>query len=216
VTGPTEKGESTRRAILDVATRVFAERGYRSARMEDIIDASGLSKGAIYFHFRSKLELARAVVVDSKEHWLAAAREEVDQHPTAPAQLHALGELFIRLSVADQTGWSSIRLAEQLSSELADHTRSKRKPARPAGSSGSVEDDLDALTAWVELVAMIITTGQSSGDYRPDLDATDTATVLVSAFDGLKTLSGTTVPDVTAFERRARQLLAMVERSLTP
>lgn len=204
MTGPTEKGESTRRTILGVAARVFAERGYRAARMDDIIDASGLSKGAIYFHFRSKLELALAVVADSKERWLAAARKEVDLHPGAPAQLRALGELLVRLSVADAAGWSTVRLAAQLSGEVAD------------GRSGIVGEELDALTAWVELVAEIIAAGQSSGDYRRDLDATDTAIVLVSAFDGLKTLSGTAVPDVATFERRARQLLAMVERSLAP
>jgi len=52
----------TRDHILSVARREFAERGYYAASMDSIVQASGLSKGAIYWHFKSKLALFDAVL----------------------------------------------------------------------------------------------------------------------------------------------------------
>ena len=46
--------EQTERRILDVARRLFAEKGYERTSVQDIISATGLSKGAVYHHFRSK------------------------------------------------------------------------------------------------------------------------------------------------------------------
>ncbi|MFF4857521.1 TetR/AcrR family transcriptional regulator [Streptomyces rubiginosohelvolus] len=54
---------NARRAqILDAATSVFARLGYHGARMDDIVQASGLSKGAIYWYFKSKEEIAVELV----------------------------------------------------------------------------------------------------------------------------------------------------------
>ncbi|MDE7004523.1 MAG: TetR/AcrR family transcriptional regulator [Oscillospiraceae bacterium] len=46
--------EQTVQKILDVAERLFIEKGYDRASLQDIITATGLSKGAIYHHFTSK------------------------------------------------------------------------------------------------------------------------------------------------------------------
>ena len=51
--------EQTVEKILDAAAALFAEKGYQSTTLQDIIDATGLSKGAVYHHFRSKEENAR-------------------------------------------------------------------------------------------------------------------------------------------------------------
>lgn len=44
--------EETVRLILDVATRLFAEKGYDRTSLQDIINETKLSKGAIYHHLR--------------------------------------------------------------------------------------------------------------------------------------------------------------------
>ena len=49
--------EQTVEKILDAAAALFAEKGYQSTTLQDIIDATGLSKGAVYHHFRSKEEM---------------------------------------------------------------------------------------------------------------------------------------------------------------
>lgn len=50
--------EETRRAqILDAAKRCFATRGYHETKVDDIVREAGLSKGALYWYFKSKEEL---------------------------------------------------------------------------------------------------------------------------------------------------------------
>ena len=53
--------ELTVQKILDTAERLFAEKGYDRASLQNIIDATGLSKGAIYHHFASKEDIFFAV-----------------------------------------------------------------------------------------------------------------------------------------------------------
>ena len=53
--------EETVRKILDTAERLFVEKGYDRASLQDIIRATGLSKGAIYHHFASKEDIFYAV-----------------------------------------------------------------------------------------------------------------------------------------------------------
>ena len=55
--------EETHQLILDVSTKLFFEKGYDQTSLQDIIDRlGGLTKGAIYHHFRSKEEILIAVV----------------------------------------------------------------------------------------------------------------------------------------------------------
>ena len=53
--------EETVRKILDTAERLFIEKGYERASLQDIIQATGLSKGAIYHHFASKEDIFYSV-----------------------------------------------------------------------------------------------------------------------------------------------------------
>lgn len=55
--------EETRELILNVSTKLFFEKGYDETSLQDIIDGlGGMTKGAIYHHFRSKEDILIAVV----------------------------------------------------------------------------------------------------------------------------------------------------------
>lgn len=54
--------EQTVELILDTASRLFLQNGYERTTLQDIIDATHLSKGAIYHHFASKEAILIAVV----------------------------------------------------------------------------------------------------------------------------------------------------------
>lgn len=54
--------EQTVQLILDTASQLFFQKGYDKTTLQDIIDATGLSKGAIYHHFASKEAILIAVV----------------------------------------------------------------------------------------------------------------------------------------------------------
>ena len=49
--------EETQRKILDVSFRLFTEKGYDHTTIQDIVDALGMSKGAVYHHFKSKEDI---------------------------------------------------------------------------------------------------------------------------------------------------------------
>ena len=48
---------NSKNLILDSALNVFVKKGYAETSMEDIVELSGLSKGAIYHHYNSKRDL---------------------------------------------------------------------------------------------------------------------------------------------------------------
>ncbi len=53
--------EKRRAQILEAALRCFASRSYHEVRMDDLAEAAGLSKGSLYWHFRSKEEVYLAL-----------------------------------------------------------------------------------------------------------------------------------------------------------
>lgn len=59
---PSDASESTRERILGAAARLFAERGFSRVSMPEIAEASGITAGAIYKHFKSKADLLFQVV----------------------------------------------------------------------------------------------------------------------------------------------------------
>lgn len=58
----TRDPEATKSRILDAALDVFASKGYHDARLDEIVEESHTSKGAIYFHFPNKERLFLALV----------------------------------------------------------------------------------------------------------------------------------------------------------
>ncbi len=57
-----EQSELTRNALVDAARSLFSERGYAGVSTEEIVQAAGVTRGALYHHFRDKLDLFTAVV----------------------------------------------------------------------------------------------------------------------------------------------------------
>lgn len=57
-----EQSELTRNALVDAARSLFSERGYAGVSTEEIVQVAGVTRGALYHHFRDKLDLFTAVV----------------------------------------------------------------------------------------------------------------------------------------------------------
>jgi TetR/AcrR family transcriptional regulator len=66
------KAHRTRAAILAAAERVFAERGFAAARLEDVAARVGIRRASIVYHFRDKRELYDAVLDEALGALLAA------------------------------------------------------------------------------------------------------------------------------------------------
>lgn len=55
------QSESTRRDLLDAARVLFTERGYADTPLEEVVQRAGVTRGALYHHFRDKEDLFRGV-----------------------------------------------------------------------------------------------------------------------------------------------------------
>ncbi|MGH9277861.1 MAG: TetR/AcrR family transcriptional regulator [Acidimicrobiales bacterium] len=71
----------TRSQLVAVGHRLFAERGFAGTSTEDLVKEAGVTRGALYYHFRDKQDLFRAV--------FAAIEEGVNEHVTAVAMAQA-------------------------------------------------------------------------------------------------------------------------------
>jgi AcrR family transcriptional regulator len=59
-----ERSDTTRRAIVEAACELFRDQGYVRTSIEQIAEKAGMSKGAVYHHYRDKTEVLAAVYED--------------------------------------------------------------------------------------------------------------------------------------------------------
>ena len=59
-----DRSAATRAALLTAARRLFAEKGFAATGREEIVDAAGVTRGAMYHHFANKEDLFRAVYIE--------------------------------------------------------------------------------------------------------------------------------------------------------
>jgi AcrR family transcriptional regulator len=72
------RGRATRDQLIEVATRLFAERGYEDTSIEAVLTAAGVSRGALYHHFAGKDALFEAVVESVENRIMAELTTAVD------------------------------------------------------------------------------------------------------------------------------------------
>jgi AcrR family transcriptional regulator len=84
-----------RRHILEAAEKVFAERGFDAAKLQDISTKAGLSMGTIYSIFPGKAELFEALLAMRGEELLAVAREATRTERPPLDALVALGDAYV-------------------------------------------------------------------------------------------------------------------------
>jgi len=86
----------TRRALLATARQLFAEQGFQATRTEEIVQRAGLTRGALYHHFRDKEELFRAVLDEvSSEVDQSLWRRSGDRPTDAWTRFRANSEVYL-------------------------------------------------------------------------------------------------------------------------
>ena len=92
-----QEGSSTRERLVRTAMRLFAERGYAGVSNREIVEACGLTKGAIYWYFESKEHLFRTVVAETLERWEHRVMEAIGQASTPEQKLSRTFRLFVEV-----------------------------------------------------------------------------------------------------------------------
>ncbi|MCA9934082.1 MAG: TetR/AcrR family transcriptional regulator [Anaerolineales bacterium] len=83
--------------IIEAAAAVFARKGFYQASMDDIVQESGLSKGGLYWHFKSKDDIITAVL----EQFFTAEFAEISELLTAPIPASEKIRLLIMQMMTD-------------------------------------------------------------------------------------------------------------------
>ncbi|MBP0455275.1 MULTISPECIES: ScbR family autoregulator-binding transcription factor [unclassified Kitasatospora] len=153
---------ATRQAVLLAAAEVFDERGYAAATMSDILERAGVTKGALYFHFRSKEELALAVI-EGQGAWLATWEPASD----SPVQtLIDLGYAFAHALLDDPMVRGSIRLTIEHGS--------------------FTQPQVGAYQGWSDTARGLLEQAREAGDLHPGLDVAAAAGVITGAVTGIQ------------------------------
>jgi AcrR family transcriptional regulator len=112
--------ESTHERVIRVATEIFARKGYHATGVQEIGEAAGIARGALYYHIRSKDDLLSEILTRYLLEAVAAARAAVAGVSDPVDQLRTLARLHLRqvqLQLAENTIWQ--RETHVLSGELA-------------------------------------------------------------------------------------------------
>lgn len=160
-----EQQAITRGRVLDAADRVFADRGFHGATLDEIALAAGYTRGAVYSNFRNKDDLALAIVERRIEAVVALLRETVRSGTDPVAQAALTGERLTEL-LGGEPGWAPLFL------EFAPHAA--RDPALAVR--------LAAL--WRSLVASIADVLADAAGGEMPYPAERLALTMVAATDG--------------------------------
>ena len=110
----------SRAAILAAARRLFVEKGYRGISMREIAEAVGMTKAALYYHFRDKEQLFVAILQAVLSDLSAVIAESRAGSATCQAQIEDLVQRIMLLPPEER---ASLRLASQELGNLDDATR---------------------------------------------------------------------------------------------
>ena len=86
-----ERGLATRRQLVTVATRLFAERGYESTPIEAVLEEAGVSRGALYHHFEDKRALFEAVLQAVEEGLAQRVMQRTAEEALGPSDMLRAG-----------------------------------------------------------------------------------------------------------------------------
>lgn len=92
-----ERREATRGAILAAARRLFGEAGFAATTVDQIAEAAGVAKGAVYHHFATKEAVFEAVFEAASEDLAAAVGQAARQAPDVLATLSVAARAYFDL-----------------------------------------------------------------------------------------------------------------------
>lgn len=189
------RAEQTRATIITAAADLFDRHGYESTSLSDIVAHAKVTKGALYFHFAAKEDLAHAILELNAR---AAQKLVTEVESRGYSSLEALMRTtfgIARLAVEDPVPRAALRLA---TADVA-----VRPPLR------------HPFTEWLDFATRKFTAAVREADVHGDLDVGIVAHSLVSFFVGTR-VAGRSLEPVGRLPRRVAEMWHLLIRGLVP
>ncbi|WP_159615495.1 ScbR family autoregulator-binding transcription factor [Arthrobacter zhaoguopingii] len=164
-----QRARATRESILAGAAAVFEKEGYGTASLARVAEEASVTKGALYFHFRSKDELARAVI--AAQHARGVERSAAiltGGHPPLESMI-----LIIRGFAQDTLDEPIVRAGIRLTFEASAFGQDVAEPYRH----------------WTEALESMTRAAQDEGWLHAGVDPGSFARLLVASVAGIQMVS---------------------------
>jgi TetR/AcrR family transcriptional regulator, transcriptional repressor for nem operon len=164
------KADRTKENIIKQAAELFNQKGYAGSSISDVMNATGLKKGGIYNHFKSKDELALeafeyAQGIVSQLIWQAVRRKK-----GAKERLKALFSLYLTYFDNPPLKGGCPILNTAIESDDTNPVLRDRVRA--------------AIDEWRDLICRILKKGIAKGEIKPTVEPDVIATIVISNLEG--------------------------------
>jgi AcrR family transcriptional regulator len=163
------KGEATRQFIIEKSAPLFNTKGMAATAMSDIMEATKLSKGTLYVHFDNKDILVACAVDYNMEQLSNKLSAKLDQHKTATGKLYSYLDFFIDPNQPIIIGGCPML---NFGSEADDTNELIRKKVN------------GQIVKSQKLLSDIIKEGIEKGEFKPDWNYEDFATMMFAMVEG--------------------------------
>ncbi len=166
-----EEAAITRKKLLSVALAVFSNKGYSAATLEDIAHEAGVTRGAIYWHFKGKAELYNSIIREFSELGRRTTEQAIAEGGTFK---EVLRKIFIRLlsSVEDDKELRAVMEMMLFKTALTPELESGRK------------EQIEASRVLLTGITDAMRQGIVVGELRSDLDPAEMARAFMAFQNG--------------------------------
>lgn len=160
------RADSTRQQILRAAAHQFARRAYHDVGLDDILAEAELTKGAMYFHFRSKHALAVAIIEQHTSGGRAAVEDLLSRHLSGLETLIDFGYLAAVQDINSDVARAASHLLESVGRTTGHQAR--------------------MLDGWIDMLSGVVERAIAEGDVRQGCDPRDVGRLIVCMYMGLR------------------------------
>ncbi|MFG2877477.1 ScbR family autoregulator-binding transcription factor [Streptomyces sp. NPDC048337] len=187
-----ERSERTRRRLVCAGAEMFHRNGYANATLGEIAAAAGVTKGALYFHFASKDELAEAV----QQRGCALLYEQVRAlRESGVSPLQALIDIthWLARSLHEEPAIpASFRITKEWGGAGPRGPVGARVPGGVRAPGGARPVVVDFHGAWISAVCSLLRLARDAGELPVEGRRWESAEALVAAAAcGIEVMSGT-------------------------
>jgi TetR/AcrR family transcriptional regulator, transcriptional repressor for nem operon len=163
------KGEATRREIIQKAAPIFNQKGFEGASLSELMRATGLEKGGIYRHFKSKEQLAGEAFDFAWKTAVELRLADTEEIENSVDRLKQVVRNFLERREGLVPGGCPLLNTAIDSDDGNPVLRSKAKRA---------------MKEWLDRIGRTIVRGQERGEIKRDVDAMELSTLIVSTLEG--------------------------------